>query len=139
MNNHGHVRPNQDGSRARCGGPGICMECSLEANAYKLSAMGGCNSCNDLESKLSAAEKERDSLKKSKFAVEVEELREAWREHQKEQHEEWVLDKNQIASLKDKLAVAVGALEDLRTGIYHTSRVTGICEKALKAINGGEV
>ena len=28
---HGHVIPNPDGSRARCGGPGICSECALEA------------------------------------------------------------------------------------------------------------
>lgn len=28
--NHGHVTPNANGSKARCGGPGICPECSLE-------------------------------------------------------------------------------------------------------------
>ena len=28
--NHGHVIPNEDGSRTRCGGPGICSECSQE-------------------------------------------------------------------------------------------------------------
>jgi hypothetical protein len=28
--NHGHVTPNPDGSKARCGGPGICNECSRE-------------------------------------------------------------------------------------------------------------
>lgn len=28
--NHGHVTPNADGSRARCGGPGMCSECSVE-------------------------------------------------------------------------------------------------------------
>lgn len=27
---HGHVIPNPDGSRARCGGPGLCAECSRE-------------------------------------------------------------------------------------------------------------
>lgn len=27
---HGHVKPNPDGSKARCGGPGICPECSIE-------------------------------------------------------------------------------------------------------------
>lgn len=27
---HGHVRPNPDGTRARCGGPGICDECKKE-------------------------------------------------------------------------------------------------------------
>jgi hypothetical protein len=28
---HGHVRPRPDGVKARCGGPGICPECSKEA------------------------------------------------------------------------------------------------------------
>jgi hypothetical protein len=27
---HGHVRPRADGARARCGGPGLCSECSQE-------------------------------------------------------------------------------------------------------------
>lgn len=27
---HGHVIPNKDGSKARCGGPSICPECSAE-------------------------------------------------------------------------------------------------------------
>ncbi len=27
---HGHVRPRADGVKARCGGPGICDECSME-------------------------------------------------------------------------------------------------------------
>lgn len=27
---HGHVKPNPDGSKARCGGPGLCDECSKE-------------------------------------------------------------------------------------------------------------
>lgn len=31
MSGHGHVTPNADGSLARCGGPGICDECSAEA------------------------------------------------------------------------------------------------------------
>lgn len=31
MKSHGHVTPNKDGSRARCGGPGICEVCSREA------------------------------------------------------------------------------------------------------------
>lgn len=30
MAGHGHVTPNPDGSKARCGGPGICIECSRE-------------------------------------------------------------------------------------------------------------
>jgi ribosomal protein S27AE len=28
---HGHVRPRDDGMKARCGGPGICPQCSQEA------------------------------------------------------------------------------------------------------------
>lgn len=28
---HGHVRPRPDGAKARCGGPGICPQCSREA------------------------------------------------------------------------------------------------------------
>lgn len=31
MNGHGHVTPNPDGSRARCGGPKFCGVCALEA------------------------------------------------------------------------------------------------------------
>ena len=27
---HGHVIPNNDGSKARCGGPAICLECAAE-------------------------------------------------------------------------------------------------------------
>ena len=27
---HGHVTPNTDGSLARCGGPGLCAQCSQE-------------------------------------------------------------------------------------------------------------
>lgn len=30
MSGHGHVTPNADGSKARCGGPGLCTECSTE-------------------------------------------------------------------------------------------------------------
>ena len=28
---HGHVHPRSDGVKARCGGPGMCSECSMEA------------------------------------------------------------------------------------------------------------
>lgn len=27
---HGHVTPNANGTKARCGGPGICLQCSAE-------------------------------------------------------------------------------------------------------------
>lgn len=30
MSGHGHVTPNADGSKARCGGPAICSVCALE-------------------------------------------------------------------------------------------------------------
>lgn len=39
MSGHGHVTPNADGSRASCGGPGLCADCSREAGvAYALAA-----------------------------------------------------------------------------------------------------
>lgn len=38
MTGHGHVVPREDGSRARCGGPGICGVCSREA-AQELNAL----------------------------------------------------------------------------------------------------
>lgn len=31
MRGHGHVIPNPDGSKARCGGPAICKTCAREA------------------------------------------------------------------------------------------------------------
>ena len=34
MSGHGHVTPNADGSKARCGGPGFCRECSIEAGKH---------------------------------------------------------------------------------------------------------
>lgn len=33
MKSHGHVTPNPDGSRARCGGPSICSVCARELAA----------------------------------------------------------------------------------------------------------
>lgn len=33
--NHGHVKPNPDGSKARCGGPAICSECAQELASLK--------------------------------------------------------------------------------------------------------
>ena len=35
MSGHGHVTPNPDGSKARCGGPRICSQCAKEAAALK--------------------------------------------------------------------------------------------------------
>lgn len=41
MAGHGHVIPNPDGSKARCGGPAICPQCSREfAAAHKGAAAG---------------------------------------------------------------------------------------------------
>lgn len=34
MSGHGHVTPNKDGSKARCGGPAICRECRAEAGQF---------------------------------------------------------------------------------------------------------
>lgn len=34
MSGHGHVTPNADGSKARCGGPRICGVCAREAAAH---------------------------------------------------------------------------------------------------------
>lgn len=33
---HGHVTPNPDGSKARCGGPALCAECAMELAEKKL-------------------------------------------------------------------------------------------------------
>jgi hypothetical protein len=35
MSGHGHVTPNPDGSKARCGGPGLCRQCSQELYAQQ--------------------------------------------------------------------------------------------------------
>jgi hypothetical protein len=32
---HGHVNPNPDGHKARCGGPSLCSECAIELSNYK--------------------------------------------------------------------------------------------------------
>jgi hypothetical protein len=48
---HGHVNPNPDGAKARCGGPGICADCSQEAATAGFHAAAGqpesvtCPSC----------------------------------------------------------------------------------------------
>lgn len=35
MSGHGHVVPNVDGLKARCGGPAICSVCARELHAFK--------------------------------------------------------------------------------------------------------
>lgn len=35
MSGHGWVTPNANGTKARCGGPGLCPKCSVEALAPK--------------------------------------------------------------------------------------------------------
>lgn len=35
MSGHGHVVPNVDGLKARCGGPAICSVCAKELHAFK--------------------------------------------------------------------------------------------------------
>ena len=35
---HGHVTPNADGSKARCGGPAICAVCALEYARFHMKA-----------------------------------------------------------------------------------------------------
>ena len=32
---HGHVFPRTDGVKARCGGPGVCKQCSIDAARAK--------------------------------------------------------------------------------------------------------
>jgi hypothetical protein len=48
---HGHVRRRPDGVKARCGGPGMCTECSrelaqMEAQQRAVAAQGSSNPCN---------------------------------------------------------------------------------------------
>lgn len=40
MSGHGHVKPNADGSKARCGGPRICKVCSAEKAAAIVAEYG---------------------------------------------------------------------------------------------------
>ncbi|MGH3203865.1 MAG: hypothetical protein ACRDP5_17700 [Streptosporangiaceae bacterium] len=46
MSGHGHVTPNPDGTKARCGGPGLCSECSQEAALAPLRAQIGTSPLN---------------------------------------------------------------------------------------------
>lgn len=69
MSGHGHVTPNADGSLARCGGPGICVECSVEfARQAKLPTCAVCHAesvahhgvlCPDCLDRAKAAHAER--------------------------------------------------------------------------------
>lgn len=46
MQGHGHVIPNADGLKARCGGPAICATCALEqAGAAVTTDVRGCARC----------------------------------------------------------------------------------------------
>lgn len=36
MSGHGHVTPNPNGMKARCGGPGLCSVCSAELAQKKM-------------------------------------------------------------------------------------------------------
>lgn len=36
---HGHVTPNKNGAKARCGGPGICLECNEEMELLRQARM----------------------------------------------------------------------------------------------------
>lgn len=40
MNGHGHIVPRADGAKARCGGPGICTECTVEQVRHEQAATG---------------------------------------------------------------------------------------------------
>lgn len=44
---HGHVTPNADGSRARCGGPSLCRVCQREAAALKDVRGAPCRQCGN--------------------------------------------------------------------------------------------
>ena len=35
MSGHGWVVPNPDGSKARCGGPALCLDCAKEARLFR--------------------------------------------------------------------------------------------------------
>jgi len=39
MSGHGHVKPNPDGSKARCGGPALCAVCARERSEAYVVAM----------------------------------------------------------------------------------------------------
>lgn len=54
---HGHVYPRPDGARARCGGPGVCADCSRDLARKKKEegAVEKVKSLADLEQVLAAA------------------------------------------------------------------------------------
>lgn len=42
---HGHVKPNPNGLKARCGGPAICRECQRELAEMKAKVVEGAQGC----------------------------------------------------------------------------------------------
>ena len=61
MSGHGHVTPNADGSKARCGGPGFCRECSIEAGKHWFTQQARIAA---LESELARVTKGRDAYER---------------------------------------------------------------------------
>lgn len=56
MSGHGHVVPNVDGLKARCGGPAICSVCARELHAFKDSEIERLRArVAELEAELAAA------------------------------------------------------------------------------------
>lgn len=70
MPGHGHVTPNLDGMRARCGGPTICRDCALEL--ARLHVASPTNVC--------PAPDPRDGLHPLDYQAPTEEQRKAMRE-----------------------------------------------------------
>lgn len=60
MSNHGHVTPNEDGSKARCGGPSICFVCSKELARKALT---------DADGRIGTAEELADTIMQKLFAA----------------------------------------------------------------------
>ena len=56
MSGHGHVVPNVDGLKARCGGPAICSVCARELHAFNDSEIERLRArVAELEAELAAA------------------------------------------------------------------------------------
>jgi hypothetical protein len=67
---HGQVIPNEDGSKARCGGPGICTDCSTElalvtGNPASILTNGNCSECLRLWKENEELRKEIKDLKEN--------------------------------------------------------------------------